>query len=149
MKDHLSGFRYVVIFLVIMAVAILIFVGLVFFNSFHDPSEVYVTSGYLFPRFFKEPFETVVFLFKDGQFMTFSTHQEKSIEWPVESMMERIKKGGLKLEDCIWIVHNHFGLAPFSQANTCTLSILQRNGFSGEFSIYYTASKKVRSKETK
>ena len=58
MKDHLSGFRLVVIFLFIMAVAMLIFVTLFLIDSFHESSGVYITTGCLFPDFFKEPFET-------------------------------------------------------------------------------------------
>jgi len=57
MKDYLSGFRLVVIFLFIMAVAMLIFVTLFLIGSSHESSGVYITAGYLSSDFFKEPFE--------------------------------------------------------------------------------------------
>jgi len=109
---------------------------------------VMIGEGDICSAFFREPFETVVFMFRDGKFITFSTGHEKTIAIPsVGWIVEQIKARGRRIEDCMFVVHNHFSPAGFSESDLMTWKYLCRKGFSGVFGIYYTASGRFRSVE--
>lgn len=109
-------------------------------------SQIYVTKGLLFPDFFKEPFETAVFVLKDGRFYTFSSHHEHGIYLygGGSVIIEYLKKEGINIEDVAIVIHNHLTPASFSPINHRFFHQLQQAGFKGFFAIYYPFSKKVR-----
>lgn len=107
---------------------------------------VYIKKGNLFKEFFREPFESAVFIFKDGTFYVFSTHHEIGIFYPVAYILDYFKKNGKDMKDVAIIVHNHQEPTPFSPGNNTVYHYLKNRGFNGLFIIYYPFSGKIREK---
>ena len=101
---------------------------------------IYGTEGNLWLTMFREPFETVVFLFRDGSVVTFSTHDASTIDAPISMLVDYLKKSGRSLKDCLIVVHNHFTPAGFTMGDESSYAYLKFRGFRGVFGIYYTAT---------
>jgi len=101
---------------------------------------IYGTEGNLWLTMFREPFETVVFLFRDGSVVTFSTHDAATIDAPISMLVDYLKKSGRSLKDCLIVVHNHFTPAGFTMGDESSYGYLKFRGFRGVFGIYYTAT---------
>lgn len=105
--------------------------------------QLYRSEGKLWegcPAFFSEPFETVVFIFRDGKYLTYSTHDEKHINVPISVIAEDIVKSGHPIRECLLCVHNHFSPVGFTRGDEAAFEYLKRKGFKGVFGIYYTAT---------
>lgn len=113
------------------------------FTEFGSES-VSVTGGSVISGFFREPFETAVFIFRDGSFLTFSTSDDKFISVPISWVVESIEKTGRTAPDIILCVHNHFSPIGFTSGDRDAYYYLRGKGFRGVFGIYYTASGKFR-----
>ena len=96
------------------------------------------------PPFFSEPFETVVFLFRDGSWMSFTTQHSAVIDCPLSIMAEAIRKSGRAVKDALLCVHNHFSPISFTSGDKDAYRYLAGQGFAGVFGIYYTAMGKFR-----
>jgi hypothetical protein len=107
-------------------------------------SSVSVTGGSVLPGFFREPFETVVFIFRDGSFLTFSTSDSTRVGVPISWVVESIEGTGRAVSDSILCVHNHFIPVGFSPVDRESDSYLRGKGFRGVFGIYYTTNGKFR-----
>lgn len=90
--------------------------------------------------FFSEPFETVIFIFGNLEWMTFSTGDDRIINAPVSWMVERIMAAGYEMSDITHCVHNHFSPVGFTVGDINVYRYLKRSGFRGVFGIYYTAT---------
>jgi hypothetical protein len=101
---------------------------------------LYCGEGSICKAVFTEPFETVVFLFRDGSFLTYSTHDDKIIDAPISVLADEVINSGRFLEDCLLIVHNHFSPVGFTQGDETCYEFLKRKGFRGVFGIYYPAT---------
>jgi hypothetical protein len=99
------------------------------------------------PKFFSEPFETVVFVFRDGRWVSFSTQHAEFIDCPVSMMVEAITKGGRKVADIAFCVHNHFSPIGFTPGDKDARYYLDRKNFRGIFGIYYPANDSFREME--
>ena len=110
-----------------------------------DMAEVVnIGEGSLCKLIFREPFESVVFLFRDGSFVVFSTGHDKAIAVPASWLLDYIRETGRDIKDCLLVVHNHFAPTGFSESDLQTWHYLVRNGFTGVFGIYYPASGRFR-----
>ena len=118
------------------------------FSSFTAES-VSVTVGSVISGFFREPFETVVFIFRDGSFLAFSTSDDKAVSAPISWVTESIQKSGRSAADIILCVHNHFSPVGFTPGDIDAYEYLKGKGFRGVFGIYYTASGRFREFEEK
>jgi len=118
------------------------------FSSFTSAS-VSVTTGSVIFGFFREPFETAVFIFRDGSFLTFSTNDDKAVSVPISWVTESIENTGRAVSDIILCVHNHFSPSGFTPGDTDAYRYLRDKGFRGVFGIYYTATGRFREFEEK
>jgi hypothetical protein len=110
---------------------------------------VSVTGGSIISGFFREPFETAVFIFRDGSFLTFSTNDDKAVSVPISWVTESIENTGRAVSDIILCVHNHFSPSGFTPGDTDAYRYLRDKGFRGVFGIYYTATGRFREFEEK
>jgi hypothetical protein len=108
---------------------------------------VLITSGNVFKSFFREPFESVVFIFRDGTFLTYSTQHDKAIEVPISWIAENIVQNGHSIPAILLCVHNHFTPVGFTPGDKDSYRYLRGRGFRGIFAIYYTVSGKLRTME--
>lgn len=111
-------------------------------NTVQDSARM--TAGSVLSGFFREPFETVVFIFRDGSFLTFSTNDEKSVAAPTSWLVESIQKTGRVVPGIVFCVHNHFSPLGFTPGDRDAYRYLKGKGFRGVFGIYYTATGKFR-----
>jgi hypothetical protein len=118
------------------------------FSSFTSEA-VSVTGGSVISGFFREPFETAVFIFRDGSFLTFSTNDDRAVSVPISWVSESIQKSGHAVSDIILCVHNHFSPIGFTSGDMDAYRYLKGKGFRGVFGIYYTANGKFREFEEK
>lgn len=102
--------------------------------------QLYRGEGSLCRQLFTEPFETVIFVFRDGGFLTYSTHDEKHINVPISIIADDIIKSGRAISDCLLCVHNHFSPIGFTHGDELVYEHLKRRGFRGTFGIFYTAT---------
>lgn len=105
-----------------------------------DPLTLYQTEWNIYASMFKEPFETAVFMFKDGTILTYSTHEASRVGVAAQTIVEWTKKSGKNIKDCLLVVHNHFSPAGFTDSDRYTYNYLKNKGFKGVFGIYYTAT---------
>jgi len=96
------------------------------------------------PAFFTEPFETVVFVFRNGSWVSFTTQHAEAIDCPISLMVEAIIKSGRRIEDITHCVHNHFTPRGFTSGDMDARHYLARKGFAGVFGIYYPASERFK-----
>jgi len=116
-------------------------------DSLSAPELVSVAGGSVISGFFAEPFETLVFIFRDGSFLTFSTNEGGAVGVSISWVADTIKKNGRAVSDIILCVHNHFAPSGFSQADRGSYRYLRGRGFRGVFGIYYTATGRFRELE--
>lgn len=108
---------------------------------------VVMDEGSILAGFFREPFETVVFIFRDGSFLTFSTGHDKLVDFPISWMVESIVKSGRAVSGAILCAHNHFSPVGFTAGDRDSYRYLRGKGFNGVFGIFYTASGRFREME--
>lgn len=144
MRDNYQQWALALIFL------LLILMFFVFNAILHPYAEtVYITKGNIYKGFFKEPFETAIFIFRDsennedGDFVTFSTHHEKMINVEAWAVVDYLKKDGKDIKDCEKILHNHSTPMPFTPGNDKFERAIRALGFEGKFGIFYTFNGKV------
>lgn len=99
------------------------------------------------PKFFSEPFETVVFIFRNGHWISFTTQHDVIIDCPVSFMVTTIQKSGRTTLDVFFCVHNHFAPVGFTPGDKGAYHYLRGKGFRGVFGIYYTATGRFREME--
>ena len=103
---------------------------------------IYVKKGSLYKSMFTEQFESVLFLFSDGEFYVFTTQEERCVGASIDSLIGWLKKEH-DLKDLVIVVHNHFPPGSFSQKDKQSCACLRKEGFVGKFLVFHTASGKV------
>ena len=105
--------------------------------------QVYVRRGNLFSKAFVEPFELVYYVWSNGEYIGFTTQEESSVGGTTDYEMEEIREAGLKIEDCILVVHNHWFERRFTETDIQTYYRLRHAGFCGLFAIYLPAINQI------
>lgn len=105
---------------------------------------VYIKKFNLFEQIYKEPIETALLVFRNGDSYTFTTNEDSRTAISID-YLERIEKK--KIKDLALVVHNHWTPAPFSESNNRLYFRLKRKGFKGLFGIYYPVHKKIKYKD--
>ena len=124
---------------------VIVIIYLLVFNALVNPAEtVYIKEGNVYKGFFTEPFETMLFIFKNGDFIAFTNQYEKKVHLPIGYLEEYLKKQNKKIEDIVIAIHNHNIPARFSPKNNKYYHQLKWKGFKGYFCIYYPFDGKVR-----
>ena len=113
-------------------------------SSAFSSESVTVTQGDVISGFFSEPFETIVFIFRDGSFLTFSTNDDNAVGVPISWVTGMIEKTGRSISDIILCVHNHFQPSGFTPADVGSYRYLRGKGFRGVFGIFYTTNGQFR-----
>ena len=98
-------------------------------------------------QFFSEPFEILVFIFKDQTWISFDTGEEHRVNIHPSTMINEIEIRGKLLKDVATIIHNHPIPTRFSVGNNMVFRYFKSKGFDGYFMIYYPFSKKTRVKK--
>jgi len=123
-------------------------VYLLIFNSLLSPGEtVYVKEGNIYKGFFTEPFETIVFIFKNGDCLAFTNRYESRVYLPIGYLENFLKKRNKKIEDIEIAIHNHGTPSNFSPKNYRYYRGLKARGFKGIFKIYYPFDGRARNIE--
>jgi len=104
---------------------------------------IYVTEANIFRQCFKEPFERIVFVMKDGNSLTYTTHHEHSIRLSYAYFRQSIMKKGYKIVDIIYCIHNHLIKPVFSQADINFYRYMRNDGFTGIFALYHQPTKRI------
>jgi len=102
----------------------------------------YITYGSALDDLFKEPFESGVFIFKDGRIFIFTNNLPNAVVYP--DFVAIFKKFNLRIEDCIMQVHNHLIPSNFSEADKRFLTYIRALGFKGIFALYIQPTKEVK-----
>jgi hypothetical protein len=117
-----------------LASAVCLFLFLPLFSEL-----VYIRQGNAFQHYFTEPIETIVIIFDDGKYFTFSITEEFrtgiSVTW--------LAKHGYPISRAIIIIHNHLDLVGFSPRDIETYWALYREGFRGTFLLYLITGKVI------
>ena len=118
-----------------------------FYAEFLRPSSsgetIYITEGNIFRACFKEPFERIVFVMKDGNSLTYTTHHEHSIRVSFAYFRQSIKKKGYEIVDIIYCIHNHLISPRFSERDKTFCRHMRNDGFAGIFALYHQPTKRV------
>lgn len=104
---------------------------------------VYASRGNIFNKAFKEPFESIYFVFYNGDWLRLTTHYGPSTFIDAYYILNFLKKEKRNLEDVAIIIHNHFARPILSDGNRIAMKRLKGMGFRGSFCIYVTGTKKV------
>ena len=98
-------------------------------------------------QFFDEPYEIMVFVFKDQTWISFDTQEEHRVNLHPSTMISIIRDKGKSIEDVATVIHNHPIPTSFSIGNNFVFRYLKAEGFDGFFMIYYPFSEKTRIKK--
>jgi len=133
------------VFILTFALWIIAFL-LIFTTLTHpvEPSTIYITQGNIYKGFFTEPFETLLIVFKDGDFITFSSHHAYWITMSFGWLGDFLKKNNKKIKDIKIIIHNHLIPTRFTEGNKYFYRKFKEAGFQGLFCIYYPATEMVK-----
>ena len=129
--------------LVILSVLAIIF----FFSDLKSQGALRVAKIELGKEIFRDQIERVVFLTDELDLYIFSSGQAGRIAGPESQIYEHLVKDGVKIESIVLMTHNHFTPRRFTPRNNKTFHYFKDRGFRGFFSIYYTATKKARTKK--
>lgn len=153
MKSYLDEMKVglaIVFAAVLIAVYIFLNVGRDFIESDSHgafPPGIYVQTGNIYEGFFKEPFESVVIIVRDGRCFVVSTHHDKVIAVGPAQIYEYLLRENVNIEDIIVIVHNHLYPNGFSPGDDFFYHYFCKRGFRGVYCIWYPATKTTRIKE--
>jgi len=104
---------------------------------------VYVTASNIFKSCFKEPFERIVFVMKDGNAITYTTQDESHVRLSYGWFRQNLKRRGYAISDIIYCIHNHLKNPFFSQADRSLCGYMRHDGFEGVFAIYHQPTKRI------
>ena len=117
------------------------FIGL---NGYVNSGDtIYVTEASIFRACFKEPFERIVFLMKDGNAITYTTHHEPFVIMNYGWFRQALKKRGYQISDVIYCIHNHLSSPRFSPKDKDLYRWMKNDGFTGIFALYHQVTKEI------
>ena len=111
-------------------------------------AQIYASRTNLFEMFFKDATESIIIQFKDGDIFIYSTLEIGRVTVDPAQMVDHlVRQKGKKLSDIIQITHNHFSEQGFTREDEAFCRYLEERGFTGDFCIYHTQSKKVETRK--
>jgi len=93
-----------------------------------------------FKPLFKEPFETVYFIFKDGRGLAITSNDYDYVDCDASVALRYIEDSERKIEDCWLIIHNHLTPRHMTLKDKGFRSYFRDRGFEGIFLIYHQSS---------
>ena len=131
MKIYLIGFSLVFVGFCLGAAALL-------------NAQIYASRTNLFEMFFKDATESIIVQFKDGDIFIYSTLEIGAVTVDPAQMVDHLTRlKGKKVSDIIQVTHNHFSEQGFTREDEAFCRYLEERGFTGDFCIYHTESKKL------
>jgi mRNA degradation ribonuclease J1/J2 len=113
-------------------------------------AQTYVSKFNLFERVFKETTESILVQFRDGDVYVFTSLDIGGVAADPARILDNLtRREGKKISDIIQITHNHFSGRTFNETDDEFLRYFKERGFTGDFIIYHTESKKVEIKKDK
>lgn len=111
-------------------------------------TQIRIREGSLeWDQFFDEPYEILVFIFKDQKWISFDTGEEQRVNIHPSTMIHEIEARGRSIKDVATIIHNHPIPTRFSIGDNMAFRYFKSEGFDGYFMIYYPFNKKTRVKK--
>ena len=99
----------------------------------------------VFGSFFKEPFEILLIVFKDGEkSLTFTTRDEILIDLEMHELQYLLEKRGRRVKDIAFTVHNHLTPERPTPGDRRAHNALKGMGFKGPSFVYYPATGELR-----
>jgi len=108
---------------------------------------IHATQTNLFLWAFKESIEKLVVFCNDGELLIFTNEYVEGVVIKPWTLQEYLKKKNKRLEDILFISHNHLWPNSFSEGDYRFYYWLKDNGFKGKFIIYYNYDGKIREME--
>lgn len=134
--------RGITLFLILMLMVVCSTLYLTDINNVNgDP--VYITEGNIFRECFKEPFERIVVVMKDGNAITYTTRDEHFIGLGYGWFRQSLGGKGYEMPDIIYCIHNHLRSPFFSQADKNFCRRMKSDGFAGIFAIYHQPTMRI------
>jgi hypothetical protein len=96
-----------------------------------------------FKPFFKEPFETLVFVLNDGRCLLLSEKNECAVKVCASLLNDFIKELGYRMEDVEIVIHNHLRGSRFGPQDKRFCWQLSQYGFQGKFLVYSQSRNKT------
>lgn len=128
--------------LVLFVLAILVYPILSTISQ--ESSILYSNHSNMYSEVFRNPYEVILFFFRDGDVWGFTTKMEYKVAWPIEGIVDYLEGQGKHIEDAVIVIHNHVTLAVFSYEDRVCYSILKRRGFRGAFLLYHNPTGTVK-----
>jgi len=128
---------------IVMAVVVVLLGS--FWSGFYasNGDTVYITESNIFNQCFKEPFERIVFVMKDGNAITYTTHHEPFVIMSYGWFRQALKKRDYQISDIIYCIHNHLCSPKFSPRDKELYRWMKNDGFAGVFALYHQPTKRV------
>ena len=106
-------------------------------------ADVYITTDNMYADWFTDGVERCYLVLFNGTRMCFTSYDSDRIDAELDSMTTALENMGYTWKDVMLVIHNHFSLPRFSDADNRTYWRINAKGFHGAFSIYLTSSGKV------
>lgn len=133
---------------IIFIFTILLFLVCVCVIQMYPETQIRIREGSIeWDQFFEDPYEVLIFIFKDQQWISFDTQEEGRINLHPSTMIHEIEARGRSIKDVATIIHNHPIPTRFTTGNNFVFRYFKDAGFDGFFMIYYPFSKKTRVKK--
>jgi len=108
---------------------------------------IHATKTNLFQWAFSEPIEKLVVFCKDGELLIFTNEYVEGVVMKPWTLKEYLKKNNKRVEDILFISHNHLWPNGFSEGDYRFFCWLRNNGFKGKFIIFYNYDGKIKEME--
>lgn len=95
--------------------------------------QTYIRGWDFWGPYFREPFETVIFVFRDGQAFSFTSNIDLAIDAPPAQVQEYFARSGKTARDILVIIHNHLYPGNFSPKDRSFCRYFRECGFAGHF----------------
>lgn len=94
---------------------------------------------------FKEPIEIMYLITSDFTMYKITSNDEIYINFRMSDLKRMLEKNNHTISDILAIIHNHLlhGGGGFSQNDVNTWREFKREGFTGNFYLYYTGNKTI------
>lgn len=107
--------------------------------------DIYIGGGNLIAdNFFKEPFESAVFIFYNYDYIEVTNNLVEEVKIPIDLLESEFKRNNHTISDCLFIVHNHLKPSTFSYKDIQFYNSIHARGFNGLFAIYYPFYREFR-----
>lgn len=99
-------------------------------------ADIYVSSWNFWQSYFTDPVERLVFIFRNGQAVCFTSYLDLAVEGTEALLTEHFATRGFAPADILIIIHNHLYSFQFSLRDKRCCAYFRSHGFRGHFLLY-------------